>query len=81
MELVNELWKPPSPVRLLRVTAISLVSADEVFEQVNLFSSTVNLERQEHLESAMASIRDKYGRSSIAFGRTQRSEEKERDGH
>lgn len=79
MELINELWKPPSPVRLLRVTAINLVPADEAFEQVDLFSSTASRERQERLESAMASIRDKYGRGSIAFGRTQRSEKKERD--
>ena len=79
MELINELWKPPSPVRLLRVTAINLVPADEAFEQVDLFSSTVNRERQERLESTMAKIRDKYGSSSIAFGRTQRSEKKERD--
>lgn len=80
VELINELWKPPSPVRLLRVTAINLVPADEAFEQVDLFSSTASRERQERLESAMASIRDKYGRGSIAFGRTQRSEKKERDG-
>ena len=80
MELVNELWMPPSPVRLLRVTAINLIPADEAFEQVDLFSSTARRERQERLESAMASIRDKYGRGSIAFGRTQRSEKKERDG-
>ena len=77
VELINELWKPPSPVRLLRVTAINLVPADEAFEQVDLFSSTASRERQERLESAMASIRDKYGRGSIAFGRTQRSEKKE----
>ena len=80
IELINELWKPPSPVRLLRVTAINLVPADEAFEQVDLFSSTASRERQERLESAMASIRDKYGQGSIAFGRTQRSEKKERNG-
>lgn len=73
IELINELWKPPSRVRLLRVTAINLVLADEAFEQVDLFSSTVNRERQEQLESTMARIRDKYGSSSIAFGRTQRT--------
>lgn len=74
MELVNEIWKPPSPVRALRVTAISLVPEDEAFEQVNLFTSAASRERQERLESAMASIRDKYGNRSIAFGRTQRLE-------
>ena len=71
MELVNELWKPPSPVRALRVTAINLIPEDEAFEQVDLFASPANRERQERLESTMACIRDKYGSGSIAFGRTQ----------
>ena len=72
MELVNEIWKPPSPVRALRVTAINLVPEDETFEQVDLFASAASREQQERPESAMASIRDKYGNRSIAFGRTQR---------
>lgn len=79
MELVNELWKPPSPVRALRVTAINLISEDEAFEQVDLFASPANRERQERLESAMARIRDKYGSGSIAFGRTQRFGRKDED--
>lgn len=32
MELVNELWKPPVPVRALHVTAINLVAEGEAFE-------------------------------------------------
>ena len=72
MELVNEIWKPPSPVRALRVTAINLVPEDETFEQVDLFASAASREQQDRPESAMASIRDKYGNRSIAFGRTQR---------
>lgn len=72
MELVNEIWKPPSPVRALRVTAINLVPEDETFEQVDLFASAASREQQERPESAMASIRDKYGNRSIAFGGTQR---------
>ena len=72
MELVNEIWKPPSPVRALRVTAINLVPEDETFEQVDLFASAASREQQERPEFAMASIRDKYGNRSIAFGGTQR---------
>lgn len=71
MGLVDELWKPPSPIRLLRITAINLVPADEAFEQVDLFTPAVNRERQERLESAMANIRNKYGIRSIGFGSTQ----------
>ena len=80
MELVNEIWKPPSPVRALRITAINLVPEDEAFEQVDLFAPAASHERQERLESAMASIRDKYGNRSIAFGRTQRLERNDENG-
>ncbi len=79
MELVNELWKPPSPVRALRVTAISLVPADEAFEQVDLFAPAASRERQERLESAMAGIREKYGSGSIAFGRARQLGHKSED--
>ena len=52
MELVNELWKPPAPIRALTVTAIHLVPEDEAYEQVDLFTaaSTPHKEKQEKLE-------------------------------
>ena len=79
MELVNELWKPPAPIRALTVTAIHLVPEDEAYEQVDLFpaASAPHKEKQEKLEAAMDHIRGKYGDRAIIFGAAQ--PEKEED--
>ena len=68
MELVYELWKPPSPIRALTVTAIHLVQEGEAYEQVDLFGSGPGKEKQEKLESAMDRIRKKFGADAIVFG-------------
>ena len=68
MELVYELWKPPSPIRALTVTAIHLVQEGEAYEQVDLFGSVPGKEKQEKLESAMDRIRKKFGADAIVFG-------------
>lgn len=79
MELVGKLWKPPSPIRALTVTAIHLVQDDQAYEQVDLFTATAapKKEKQEKLEAAMDRIRGKYGTGAILFGATQ--PEKEED--
>ena len=70
LELAEELWKPPNPVRALTVTAIHLTPEEETYEQTDLFTagSAPDRERQERLEAAMDGIRRKYGGGSIAFG-------------
>ena len=68
MELLYELWKPPSPIRALTVTAIHLVQEGEAYEQVDLFSSGPGKETQEKLEGAMEQIRKKFGADAIVFG-------------
>ncbi len=70
LELAGELWKPPSPVRALTVTAIHLTPEGETYEQADLFTagSVLERKRQERLEAAMDGIRRRYGSSSIAFG-------------
>ena len=68
MELVYELWRPPSPIRALTVTAIHLVQEGEAYEQVDLFTPASNKEKQEKLEGAMEQIRKKFGTDSIMFG-------------
>ena len=68
MELLYELWKPPSPIRALTVTAIHLVQEGEAYEQVDLFSSGPGKEKQEKLEGAMEQIRKKFGADAIVFG-------------
>ena len=68
MELVYELWRPPSPIRALTVTAIHMVQDSEAYEQVDLFTPASNKEKQEKLEGAMEQIRKKFGTDSIVFG-------------
>ncbi len=73
MALVGELWKPPSPIRALTVTAIHLVQDDQAYEQVDLFTAAAapKREKQEKLEAAMDRIRGKYGTGAILFGAAQ----------
>ena len=70
MELVDQLWKPPSPIRAITVTAIHLLQEGEAYEQVDLFTAPAapKKEKQEKLEGAMDRIRKKYGDSAIVFG-------------
>ncbi len=75
LELAGELWKPPSPVRALTVTAIHLTPEEETYEQADLFSPGGDRERQERLEAAMDGIRRRYGSGSIAFGTARPEEE------
>ena len=79
IELTDQLWRPPSPVRALTVTAIHLVPEGDAYEQVDLFTAGAapKKEKQEKLEAAMDRIRGKYGADAIIFGAAQ--PEKEED--
>jgi len=70
LELIEGVWQPPSPVRLISVTALQLTEQWETYEQTDLLSPqqpTQNA-KQEKLEQAIDTIRRKYGHSAIAFG-------------
>jgi Nucleotidyltransferase/DNA polymerase involved in DNA repair len=70
MELLNSAWKPPAPIRMLTVTAISLTPSGETFEQEDLFAADPSdRERRGKLELAMDGIRGKYGMDAIRFGK------------
>lgn len=70
MELTGQLWKPPSPIRALTVTAIHLATPSDAYEQVDLFTAAEAPKRkkQEQLEAAMDHIRSKYGTDAISYG-------------
>jgi len=72
LELLNTIWKPPAPIRMLTVTAIHLSPEEEAFEQEDLFAASDGRqkERQEKIEAAMDAIRGKFGKDSIQFGTT-----------
>ncbi len=71
MELIEANWSMTAPIRLLNVTAADLVSPEEETEQVGFFedSGAQQHKKLERLEDAMASIRDKYGKGSIGYGK------------
>lgn len=70
LELMQQVWHAPDPVRMLTVTALYITDSAESYEQLDLLGASKQQrnEKLERLESAMDSIRDKYGRDAIAFG-------------
>ena len=71
MELLERIWKPPAPIRMLTVTAIHLTEEGDAWQQEDLFTPVPQQEKQqkqEKLEQAMDSIRGKYGKTAIRFG-------------
>ena len=69
--LTRRIWKAPTPVRLLSVTALYITDSADSYQQLDLLAGDAPLwdQRQEQLESAMDAIRGKYGRDAITFGR------------
>ncbi|MBR3560360.1 MAG: DNA polymerase IV [Oscillospiraceae bacterium] len=68
LELLRQAWKPPTPVRLLSVTALHITDRQETYEQLDLLSAgSESQEKQEAVEGAMAKIRAKYGKSAINY--------------
>lgn len=77
MQLAGQLWKPPTPVRAMTVTALYVTEDGDVFRQLDLLGGAAQerSQRQEKLEGTMDAIRRKYGRGAIAFGDGQETEE------
>ena len=72
MELIDRTWKPPTPIRLINVTALALTDRRETYEQLDLLAPqrTEESAKLERLESAIDSLRKKYGSQVISFGET-----------
>ncbi len=70
MELIQSSWNVNAPIRMLTITAANLVPGDAPGEQLSFFgeSGGGNRAKQEQLETALDSIRLKYGRKAVAFG-------------
>lgn len=70
LKLLKDCWKPGTPIRALTVTAQNLQNQADAFEQVSLFPSDCvapTRAKQARLETAMDSIRAKYGKKAIRF--------------
>ncbi|MBQ0038419.1 MAG: DNA polymerase IV [Clostridiales bacterium] len=70
LELTAQVWKAPTPIRMLTVTALYITPEAESYEQLDLLSGNApqRSEKQEKLEGAMDAIREKYGPGAISFG-------------
>ena len=70
LELTGQIWKAPTPIRLLSVTALYITDSADSYQQLDLLAGDAPRrdQRQEQLESAMDAIRGKYGKDAIAFG-------------
>ena len=71
MELLLSAWKPPSPIRLISVTALHITEAEDTFAQEDLFqqaSDAARSEKRERIEQAMDAIRGRFGSDAISFG-------------
>lgn len=77
MQLAGQLWKPPTPVRAMTVTALYVTEDGDAFRQLDLLGGAAQerSQRQEKLEGTMDAIRRKFGRGAIAFGDGQETEE------
>ncbi len=69
-ELAARIWKPPTPVRAMTVTALYVTESADSYRQLDLLGGAAQEQsrRQEKLESTMDAIRRKYGKNAIAFG-------------
>ena len=78
-ELARQIWKAPTPIRAMTVTALYVTEDGQAYRQLDLLGQTSakRSERQEKLESAVDAIREKYGGGAIRFGQTQRHTEHE----
>ena len=69
LRLIKELWKAPDPIRLLSVTALHLTEEAQSFRQLDLLGTDEKTqEKQEAVESAMDTLRRKFGRGVISYG-------------
>lgn len=69
MKLFHECWTWESNVRSIGIRACNLVGENCNF-QYNLFCDTRRYDKLERLESQIAMIRDKYGKSAVFRGST-----------
>ena len=64
MELIQKSWKLRDPIRLLAVTAISLVPED-TGEQLNMFEQSDGRLRLEALDRSLDKVQNKYGKGVV----------------
>lgn len=72
--LARQIWKAPTPIRAMTVTALYITDSADSYTQLDLLGAVAaeKNEKQEKLETAVDTIRSKYGSDAITFGRRPR---------
>lgn len=70
LSLIAQNWKAGKPIRMITVTASSLVRPEATGEQLSLFDgdASVRREKQEKIDRTVDFLRDKYGRDAVMYG-------------
>lgn len=69
MQLLYAVYDGRSPVRMITVTAANLIPAEQAAQQLSLFEQQPQKREKLHrLESAIDSVREKFGRNAISTG-------------
>ena len=70
LSLIARHWKAGKPIRMITVTAASLLAPDEAGEQLSLFDAGAaeRREKQAKLDHAVDALRGKYGRDAVRYG-------------
>ena len=70
MTLFESSIKPNTPIRMITITALNLISSENQATQLSLFATEdkLNDPKQDKLETALFAIKDKYGLSSVKHG-------------
>ncbi len=68
--LLESSWDMTKPIRMFTVTGLGIIPEDEAAEQISFFEeNTKKRQKREKLEKTIDSIRDKYGKNSVTFGK------------
>ena len=70
LSLIAQHWKPGKPIRMITVTAASLLSPEQTGEQLSLFDAGAaeRREKQQKLDRAVDALRGKYGKDAVQYG-------------
>ncbi len=69
-ELLESSWDMTKPIRMLTVTGANVVPEKEAAEQISFFEeASEEREKREALEKTVDSIRKKFGKNAVSFGK------------
>ncbi|MGM9613072.1 MAG: DNA polymerase IV [Butyricicoccus sp.] len=70
LALIAQHWKAGKPIRMITVTAASLLAPEASGEQLSLFDegAAERREKQRKIDQAVDALRSKYGRDAVKYG-------------